>query len=86
MSDTIEIVVDGRAIHVEPRVTLASALLNARVHAFRRSSNGDPRGPVCGMGICYECRVTIDGVAHQRSCMVVAEPGMRVETGDESVD
>jgi hypothetical protein len=36
---------------------------------------------LCGMGICYECRVTISDVAHQRACMVVVEPGMRIDTG-----
>jgi sarcosine oxidase subunit alpha len=35
---------------------------------------------LCGMGICYECRVMVDGVAHQRACMIVVEPGMCVDT------
>jgi predicted molibdopterin-dependent oxidoreductase YjgC len=86
MSDPIEIVVDSQSLIVERGVTLASALLDARVQAFRLSTSGEPRGPLCGMGICYECRVTIDGVAHQRSCVIVVEPGMRVETGERRVD
>ena len=81
MSDTIEIIADGEAIRVERGTTLASALLNCGQRIFRQSTTGDARAPLCGMGICYECRVTIDGVAHQRACMVVVEPGMRVETG-----
>jgi sarcosine oxidase subunit alpha len=80
VSDTIEIVADGKALSAERGATLASALLNARHSAFRRSTSGEPRGPLCGMGICYECRVTVDGVAHQRACMIVVEPGMRVDT------
>jgi len=81
MSDTIEIVADGQLLRVDPGVTLASALLNRDHWVFRRSTTGESRAPVCGMGICYECRVTIDGVAHQRACMVIVEPGMRVDTG-----
>lgn len=81
MSDTIEIIVDGQVLRAEPGVTLASALLNRDVRLFRRSTTDESRAPVCGMGICYECRVTIDGVAHQRACMVIVEPGMRVDTG-----
>ena len=62
--------------------TVAAAILNAGMTACRTSVTGGPRGPVCGMGICYECRVTIDGVAHQRSCNVIAAEGMEVVTGD----
>jgi aerobic-type carbon monoxide dehydrogenase small subunit (CoxS/CutS family) len=80
VTDTIEIIVNGRAMRVEQGITLAGALLNDGQRAFRRSSSGESRAPVCGMGICFECRVTIDGVAHQRACMIVVEPGMRVDT------
>ena len=80
MSDAIEIVVDAEVMRVEPGVTVASALLNGDHHGFRRSTTGEARAPVCGMGICYECRVTINDVAHQRACMVIVEHGMRVDT------
>lgn len=78
----VEIVVDGRAVMVEQGTTVASALANAGVSAFRTSTKGDARGPLCGMGICYECRVTIDDVAHQRSCMRMVEHGMRVSAAE----
>jgi D-hydroxyproline dehydrogenase subunit gamma len=81
MSDAVEIVVNAKVLRVEPGVTVASALLNDDHHVFRRSTTGEVRAPVCGMGICYECRVTISDVAHQRACMVVVEPGMRIDTG-----
>jgi D-hydroxyproline dehydrogenase subunit gamma len=82
MSDAVEIVVNAKVLRVEPGVTVASALLNNDHHVFRQSTTGDVRAPVCGMGICYECRVTINGVAHQRACMVIVEHGMRVDTGN----
>ncbi|HET7373849.1 MAG TPA: FAD-dependent oxidoreductase [Gemmatimonadaceae bacterium] len=76
----VEIQVDGTRVETEPDITVAAALLNANVVGFRTSVRGEPRAPLCGMGVCYECRVTIDGVAHQRACMRVVAPGMRVGT------
>ena len=52
----------------------------AGVQGFRRSVSGEPRGPLCGMGICFECRVTINGREHCRSCQIPCEPGMEVRT------
>jgi D-hydroxyproline dehydrogenase subunit gamma len=78
MTRAIEIVVNGRTVVVDEGTTVATALLNAGVPEFRTSVSGEPRGPVCGMGICYECRVTIDGRSHQRACMTVVAHGMHV--------
>jgi aerobic-type carbon monoxide dehydrogenase small subunit (CoxS/CutS family) len=81
VSDTIEVIADGEMLRVERGVTVASVLLNCNADRFRQSISGTPRGPLCGMGICHECRVTVDGVAHQRACMIVVEHGMTVDTG-----
>jgi D-hydroxyproline dehydrogenase subunit gamma len=72
--------VNGRTLRVEPGITVAAALENARL-GFRRSVTGEVRGPLCGMGICHECRVDIDGVEHRRACLEVVEPGMEIRTG-----
>ena len=48
----------------------------------RTSVSGKPRGPLCGMGICFECRVTINGISHCRSCQILCEPGMDVSTDE----
>jgi hypothetical protein len=45
------------------------------------SLSGEPRGPLCGMGICMECRATVNGVPQQRTCQMVCAPGMEVVTG-----
>jgi D-hydroxyproline dehydrogenase subunit gamma len=84
VSETIEIVANGRPVRVERGTMLASALLNAGCYLFRVSVSGEARVPLCGMGICHECRVTVDGFPHQRACMIVAEPGMRVDSEDGS--
>ena len=48
----------------------------------RTSVTGEPRTPFCGMGTCFECRMTINGTPHTRSCQVVVEPGMDIRTND----
>ena len=61
---------------------VTAAVLAAGVASFRRSVTGEPRGPLCGMGICFECRVRVDGVAHVRSCQTLCENGMDVRTDE----
>ena len=78
---TVEIVVDGGRVNVPEGVPLAAALFTVGVTRFRTSVGGEARSPICGMGICFECRVTIDGRAHQRSCLIPCTAGMVVETG-----
>ena len=43
---------------------------------------GELRGPVCGMGVCFECRVMVNGLSHVRSCQTICEPGMEIRTDD----
>lgn len=83
MSERIEISIDGRVCTVEAGTSVAVALLQAGEPVFRTSARGEPRGPVCGMGICFECRVTINGEAHRRACLVPCERGMSIVTRPE---
>lgn len=71
---------DGRPFQADAGSTVAAALWNAGMNRFRSSVEGDPRGPLCAMGTCFECRVAIDGVPHRRACLVTCAPGMRVDT------
>jgi sarcosine oxidase subunit alpha len=59
---------------------VSAAILKTGVTAFRRSVTGEARGPLCGMGRCFECCVTIDGEEHCRSCQMVCRDGMDVRT------
>ena len=77
---SIDVVVNGQRVSVANGITVAAALLNSGEPAFRSSVGGELRGPVCGMGVCYECRVTIDGIAHQRACLRIVVSEMRIET------
>ena len=78
----ITLTINNIAISVEDGTTVAAAILNAGETKFRRSVSGGARGPLCGMGICFECRVTIDGVTLQRSCNLPARDGMEVSTNE----
>jgi sarcosine oxidase subunit alpha len=80
MLHRVEIMVDGQRMFVPEGTPLAVALFDAGINAFRTSVLGEPRTPICGMGICFECRVAVNGQPHQRSCLVPCTPGMIVET------
>jgi aerobic-type carbon monoxide dehydrogenase small subunit (CoxS/CutS family) len=80
MTDDVTILVNGVPRRVNASATVAAALLGLGITAFRRDQQGAPRAPICGMGSCHECRVTIDGTAEVRSCLVGVRDGMRVET------
>lgn len=79
-SDGVRLVVDGHSIEVPVGTSVAAAVARVTLR-FRRSCGGEPRGPVCGMGVCFECRVRIDGAGPLRACMVEARDGMQVRTG-----
>ena len=82
MPDTVTVVVNGNSVTMPAGTMVSAAILKAGVYSFRRSVSGEPRGPLCGMGICFECRVTIDGERHCRSCQTVCQNGMDVRTDE----
>ncbi len=79
-SELIAIRVNGVPVAVKRGTSVAAAILSSGHSSFRRSVSGEARGPLCGMGICFECRVTIDDLAHQRSCQILCREGMEVCT------
>ena len=82
MFDTVTLTVDGNPLSVPAGSMVSAAVAISGVISFRRSVTGEPRGPLCGMGICFECRVTIDGEAHSRSCQIPCVDGMDVRTDE----
>ena len=81
MPEIVDIKVNGVTVGVPAGSTVAAAIFTLGEAAFRRSLRGEPRGPLCGMGICFECRVTVNGVPHARSCQILCRAGMEIETG-----
>lgn len=82
MDEVITIYIDGNPVLVKPGIVVAVALAQAGIEHFRRSPEGHLRAPLCGMGTCFECAVTIDGKPHQRSCQTQCRSGMHVETAN----
>lgn len=80
MADTVSLSVNGAMVTVPAGAMVSAAVAVAGISAFRKSVSGEPRGPLCGMGICFECRVTINGRPHCRSCQIPCEDGMEVRT------
>src|SRR5258708_15241035 len=69
---------DGREIEALPGETIAAALAAAEIVAVRQARSGAPRGPFCGMGVCFDCLVTVDGRPNQRACLTKVASGMDV--------
>lgn len=80
MSDGCSITVNGKPMRVAAGTTVAAAVMNCGERC-RFSVRVEPRGPLCGMGICMECRATVDGVPHRRTCQLLCAAGMEVVTG-----
>ncbi|WP_296657613.1 2Fe-2S iron-sulfur cluster-binding protein [Paraburkholderia sp.] len=82
----LAVTVDGQTVQVAPGSSVVAAVAQAARVAktgviTRRSVSGELRGPLCGMGVCQECRVTIDGVRHRLACQTLCAEGMTVCTG-----
>jgi len=78
MPATIEVTVNGRKVRLPEGSSVWAAVTRAGFGYARRSVAGEPRGALCGIGICFECRVTIDGTPHERSCQRDCRPGMSI--------
>jgi hypothetical protein len=79
MPESVTIRVNGIPVQLEPESMVSAALLKAAVPC-RRSLTGEPRTALCGMGICFECQATVNGVPHRRTCQLRCRQGMVVET------
>jgi len=81
MSDAVRLKVNGSEVTVPTGATVAVAMTMAGA-ASRRSVTGEPRSALCGMGICFECRVMINGRPHCPSCQILCAAGMDVRTNE----
>lgn len=80
----LELTVDGRSVTAYLGESVAAVLLADGTDdlSTRTTRAGDPRGLFCGMGVCFECLVVVDGVPNTRACMTWARPGMVVARQD----
>ncbi|HEX7684032.1 MAG TPA: (2Fe-2S)-binding protein [Trinickia sp.] len=81
----VVVTIDGSSLEVPAHTTVAAAVCMLRgIRGTRVSASGQPRAALCGMGICQECRVTIDARAHVLACQTICRDGMVIGTEDVS--
>lgn len=81
MNKRIAFTFNGETFTCEEGQSIAAALIAANTFTLRKSRFDDqPRSIFCGIGICFDCVVVIDGISNQRSCLVQVRDGMKVES------
>lgn len=76
----MKIFVNGVEIETTESENVGTFLLKRRQQVLRKTRFEDnPRGMFCGIGVCFDCIVTIDGIANQRACITQLRDGMRIE-------
>lgn len=78
----VEIVIDGRPAEAYEGESVAAAVMADRDLALRRTDKGDARGYFCGMGVCFDCVMVVDGVPQTRTCVTWVREGMTVDHQD----
>jgi predicted molibdopterin-dependent oxidoreductase YjgC len=77
----VQIELDGEIVQCFEGETVAAAMLTERGPVTRTSSRlGKPRGLYCGIGVCFECTVTVDGRPNVRACQTPVRDGMQVQS------
>jgi predicted molibdopterin-dependent oxidoreductase YjgC len=83
MSEPFTISFDGDEIACREDWTIGAALTAAGVRSWRTTRReGRPRGLFCGIGVCFDCLVTVNGRPSVRACLAAARPGDVVSTQD----
>ena len=75
----VQIAVNGTPLQVPAGTSVAAALAQQTPGTTRTSVTGEPRAPLCGMGVCHECRVRIHGRT-RLACQTVCAEGMQIHT------
>lgn len=73
--------IDGRMVPAAAGRSVAAVLAELGLVALSTGADGAPRGAFCGMGVCHDCLVNIDGRAGQRACLTTVTDGMQITTG-----
>ncbi len=67
---------DGEPVRATPGQTVAAALIASGRPSWRTTrSRGERRGLFCGIGVCFDCLVTVNEVRSLRACLLTAQPG-----------
>jgi predicted molibdopterin-dependent oxidoreductase YjgC len=77
VTERVEFTVDGRPLSAVAGQTVAAALIDAGVRSWRTTRrHGRPRGAFCGIGVCFDCLITVDGRTGVRACLLTVADGM----------
>jgi D-hydroxyproline dehydrogenase subunit gamma len=76
----LSVILDGRIVVVEQGTLIVAALAMLGLRGTRTSVSGEPRAALCGMGICQECKVTVDNRPHVLACQTVCRDGQIIRT------
>ncbi|GAA0036611.1 (2Fe-2S)-binding protein [Brevibacterium metallidurans] len=80
MSDEVTASFDGSPISAPAGASVAAALLASGRTGWRTTRSGRPRGLFCGIGVCFDCLVDIDGESGHRACMIPLAEGMDIRS------
>ena len=80
MTALISVKINDQILVINSGMSVAAALALSGNPVTRTSLTDQARAPVCGMGVCMECRVNIDGRAHQLACQIMCLDGMQITT------
>jgi hypothetical protein len=84
---SLRLTFEGRTISARPGQSVGAALVSAGITAWRSTRRaGRPRGLFCGIGVCYDCLISVDGHPAQRACVVPAADGMRLGAAEGDDD
>ena len=78
----VALTVDSRPVSAFEGESVATVLLAEGQIATRFTQGGSPRGVFCGMGVCFDCLVVVDGVPNTRACVTWVREGMQVSSQD----
>ena len=76
----LTILVDGMPVQAFSGESVAGALLASGRRAWRKTPQGEARGLFCGIGVCFDCAATVNGVPNVRTCQTPVADGMTVDT------
>ncbi|GAA1027809.1 MULTISPECIES: (2Fe-2S)-binding protein [Amycolatopsis] len=84
MTTIVTLTFDGQPLTASPGQSVGAALTDAGVRSWRTTRRGGrPRGLFCGIGVCFDCLITVDDVADQRACLVPVRDGMVVRSDSD---
>ena len=76
----VRIIIDEREVFAHEGESVAAVMMVEGDVAMRTTTEGQPRGVFCGMGVCFDCLVVVDDVPNTRACMTWVKEGMRIAT------